>query len=114
MFYCIFFFFSSRRRHTRFKCDWSSDVCSSDLQRGPTRYAVQHAQRGSREEIVDMAGGLQRPAPEIGRGAGGERGEISGGGGSFKKKKRERKKDTMKYIKSKVRIMRTKTTESVR
>src|SRR5260370_15193421 len=28
---CRFFFFSSRRRHTRFKCDWSSDVCSSDL-----------------------------------------------------------------------------------
>src|SRR5205085_3951032 len=25
------FFFSSRRRHTRFDCDWSSDVCSSDL-----------------------------------------------------------------------------------
>src|SRR5882762_2302141 len=25
------FFVSSRRRHTRFKCDWSSDVCSSDL-----------------------------------------------------------------------------------
>src|SRR5260370_37826195 len=24
-------FFPSRRRHTRFKCDWSSDVCSSDL-----------------------------------------------------------------------------------
>src|SRR5256886_2459955 len=24
-------FFSSRRRHTRFDCDWSSDVCSSDL-----------------------------------------------------------------------------------
>src|SRR2546430_1425510 len=24
------FFFSSRRRHTRFDCDWSSDVCSSD------------------------------------------------------------------------------------
>src|SRR5256886_5778812 len=29
-----FFFFSSRRRHTRFDCDWSSDVCSSDLVRG--------------------------------------------------------------------------------
>ena len=31
---CIFaccFFFSSRRRHTRSLCDWSSDVCSSDL-----------------------------------------------------------------------------------
>src|SRR2546430_3693869 len=27
----ICFFFSSRRRHTRFDCDWSSDVCSSDL-----------------------------------------------------------------------------------
>src|SRR5689334_18409508 len=27
----FFFFFSSRRRHTRWNCDWSSDVCSSDL-----------------------------------------------------------------------------------
>src|SRR5690242_21737153 len=26
------FFFSSRRRHTRLTCDWSSDVCSSDLE----------------------------------------------------------------------------------
>src|SRR2546430_3603983 len=31
-----FFFFSSRRRHTRFDCDWSSDVCSSDLSISPT------------------------------------------------------------------------------
>src|SRR5690606_39936624 len=29
-----FFFFSSRRRHTRFSRDWSSDVCSSDLMAG--------------------------------------------------------------------------------
>src|SRR5690242_21958491 len=29
--YRSFFFFSSRRRHTRLTCDWSSDVCSSDL-----------------------------------------------------------------------------------
>src|SRR6516162_11507585 len=29
-----FFFFSSRRRHTRLQDDWSSDVCSSDLIRG--------------------------------------------------------------------------------
>src|SRR6266487_5296397 len=28
----VFFFFSSRRRHTRWTGDWSSDVCSSDLQ----------------------------------------------------------------------------------
>src|SRR3712207_8485615 len=27
----LFFFFSSRRRHTRYWRDWSSDVCSSDL-----------------------------------------------------------------------------------
>src|SRR5699024_3146223 len=30
---CVNFFFSSRRRHTRSKRDWSSDVCSSDLDR---------------------------------------------------------------------------------
>src|SRR6267142_1108737 len=29
--FLFFFFFSSRRRHTRLTCDWSSDVCSSDL-----------------------------------------------------------------------------------
>src|SRR5690606_41145193 len=29
--YSCYFFFSSRRRHTRFSRDWSSDVCSSDL-----------------------------------------------------------------------------------
>src|SRR5689334_23629148 len=29
----FFFFFSSRRRHTRWNCDWGSDVCSSDLKR---------------------------------------------------------------------------------
>src|SRR5436309_14068298 len=34
----IFFFFSSRRRHTRFSRDWSSDVCSSDL--GVTRQSA--------------------------------------------------------------------------
>src|SRR6266702_7235595 len=33
----VFVFFSSRRRHTRWPRDWSSDVCSSDLGGGPTR-----------------------------------------------------------------------------
>src|SRR5699024_12133542 len=37
--YSLFFFFSSRRRHTRSKRDWSSDVCSSDL--GFGLYAVE-------------------------------------------------------------------------
>src|SRR2546430_8953073 len=34
------FFFSSRRRHTRFDCDWSSDVCSSDLDYVPKLIAA--------------------------------------------------------------------------
>src|SRR2546422_11115879 len=33
----VFFFFSSRRRHTRCSRDWSSDVCSSDLNYGRGR-----------------------------------------------------------------------------
>src|SRR6266446_7551211 len=33
----VFFFFSSRRRHTRLQGDWSSDVCSSDLRWRRTR-----------------------------------------------------------------------------
>src|SRR5699024_11363007 len=45
-----FFFFSSRRRHTRSKRDWSSDVCSSDLTLGLhfdltvplARYVLEH------------------------------------------------------------------------
>src|SRR5437762_1851562 len=32
----VYFFFSSRRRHTRYIGDWSSDVCSSDLARQVT------------------------------------------------------------------------------
>src|SRR5713101_4813633 len=42
----FFFFFSSRRRHTRLTCDWSSDVCSSDLL-----------------PVGDPAGGFQGPRP---------------------------------------------------
>src|SRR5689334_16166984 len=33
-----FFFFSSRRRHTRWNCHWSSDVCSSDLALGASKW----------------------------------------------------------------------------
>src|SRR5947207_13966718 len=42
---CFFFFFSSRRRHTRSLCDWSSDVCSSDL---PGRARAAHWSRSHR------------------------------------------------------------------
>src|SRR5689334_24635671 len=40
------FFFSSRRRHTRWNCDWSSDVCSSDLESENLRITVQDEGRG--------------------------------------------------------------------
>src|SRR6267378_5057952 len=44
----VFFFFSSRRRHTRSLRDWSSDVCSSDLDR-----AVDELERAApRDRIV--------------------------------------------------------------
>src|SRR6267142_3745508 len=45
MLYLFFFFFSSRRRHTRLTCDWSSDVCSSDLERRAS--ATRRGSRGS-------------------------------------------------------------------
>src|SRR5437763_12392136 len=35
----FFFFFSSRRRHTRYIGDWSSDVCSSDLDVRPQSFS---------------------------------------------------------------------------
>src|SRR6266571_2359411 len=41
----FFFFFSSRRRHTRLTCDWSSDVCSSDLHAARTHHAPGSAVR---------------------------------------------------------------------
>src|SRR5699024_11804364 len=61
------FFFSSRRRHTRSKRDWSSDVCSSDLQLLPARPADPQLQRGAparRARLVAGAGsadGRHRP-----------------------------------------------------
>src|SRR2546430_17198231 len=50
----LFFFFSSRRRHTRFDCDWSSDVCSSDLRgrpRGDGQLAVLAAPRLALDQV---------------------------------------------------------------
>src|SRR5438309_11628580 len=41
----MLFFFSSRRRHTRWNCDWSSDVCSSDLLRASQANASRYALR---------------------------------------------------------------------
>src|SRR2546426_5881650 len=43
----LFFFFSSRRRHTRLQGDWSSDVCSSDLQARPPPQAPARVPRAA-------------------------------------------------------------------
>src|SRR5438270_13698706 len=69
------FFFSSRRRHTRFDCDWSSDVCSSDLNAHPgADYVMNQAHPwyvGGRIEGVQMPSHYDfrslRMTPEIGR-----------------------------------------------
>src|SRR3712207_9530366 len=53
-------FFSSRRRHTRYWRDWSSDVCSSDLDGPPRRDAER------REHGEDDHGELPVPHREVG------------------------------------------------
>src|SRR6267142_2864172 len=50
----LFFFFSSRRRHTRLTCDWSSDVCSSDLEKvgvGKEQSEWQNAENGDPYDV---------------------------------------------------------------
>src|SRR5256886_4967808 len=50
------FFFSSRGRHTRFGCDWSSDVCSADLMGG-----------GDKKDLIRMRAQLEKMLAEINR-----------------------------------------------
>src|SRR5215211_5900586 len=54
----FFFFFSSRRRHTRSLCDWSSDVCSSDLCRGALSEVSETATDSGRENGAGTTGKL--------------------------------------------------------
>src|SRR5699024_12200693 len=83
---CVsFFFFSSRRRHTRSKRDWSSDVCSSDLGQGeilsgPAVGLADEALERWKQRVRDcgvLPGGLDlippRPVGERDHGAGLER-----------------------------------------
>src|SRR5690242_20922347 len=56
----MFCFFSSRRRHTRLTCDWSSDVCSSDLDPPCRPDARPAADRDSRSAAV-----APRPAHRV-------------------------------------------------
>src|SRR5688572_31019361 len=60
---CFFFFFSSRRRHTRFDCDWSSDVCSSDLPRVPCLARLEGAAERAASR-PDEPGSRPKPSPE--------------------------------------------------
>src|SRR5690606_39355880 len=86
------FFFSSRRRHTRFSRDWSSDVCSSDLEGELEGLDARVAEAlveeasgvtaGGRGQLAQPGGavakdglGLRRGAVRRGRGRGGRRGQ---------------------------------------
>src|SRR2546430_9330517 len=63
------FFFSSRRRHTRFDCDWSSDVCSSDLgllQKALPQLGVKHTPVDAEFGVFEVAGTSYRPFPRGG------------------------------------------------
>src|SRR2546430_6668734 len=61
----FFFFFSSRRRHTRFDCDWSSDVCSSDLGGRPVPFEVlRGGARLSFTIVPDTASGVDPQYPK--------------------------------------------------
>src|SRR6266487_6738517 len=54
----MFFFFSSRRRHTRWTGDWSSDVCSSDLR----RCAALAGPRSAHDAVVKVDDPVAEPA----------------------------------------------------
>src|SRR2546422_9411890 len=103
-----FFFFSSRRRHTRCSRDWSSDVCSSDLvgrprtrrRRGVQLPAGVSGDRGCRDPGGASHGGERRgrrsasaggELREIGRASCRERGVDLGGRRIIKKKKKKKR-----------------------
>ena len=50
-----FFFFSSRRRHTRYWRDWSSDVCSSDLEKPENRPEIDEHLEKLRQKWLELA-----------------------------------------------------------
>src|SRR2546426_8351347 len=58
----LFFFFSSRRRHTRLQGDWSSDVCSSDLRRKYVRDGREYFAREGAILVLAVLGDVIRVA----------------------------------------------------
>src|SRR5437762_12717262 len=59
------FFFSSRRRHTRYIGDWSSDVCSSDLSISATRLAMPDMDLLTFPEMADAVEACIAAAPKV-------------------------------------------------
>src|SRR2546430_17372060 len=94
----IAFLFSSRRRHTRFDCDWSSDVCSSDLWRRGGQRRLQLAGRVAGAAVagsvvVPVAAGAGHeagPSPPGDRKRGVEGKSVDLGGRRIIKKKKEK------------------------
>src|SRR5690606_40781392 len=92
----LFFFFSSRRRHTRFSRDWSSDVCSSDLSVEPDVLPGEYRYRlllltPTTRKARDFEGRLElvvNLTEEIGRASCRERVEISVVAGGVKERER--------------------------
>src|SRR2546430_6037320 len=60
------FFFSSRRRHTRFDCDWSSDVCSSDLDHLSFHLPDMATLRKALAHLKSIGADVEDPGDEIG------------------------------------------------
>src|SRR5215217_7693760 len=56
----VFFFFSSRRRHTRYWRDWSSDVCSSDLVDVGVESMDTFEGRGAASSALEAVAGRER------------------------------------------------------
>src|SRR5689334_23881280 len=68
VFFFFFFFFSSRRRYTRWNCDWSSDVCSSDLLRAVRNRGRLRLLRRFHLRLLDLrSAGLDRGRPLLTR-----------------------------------------------
>src|SRR5256885_7883880 len=88
-----FFFFSSRRRHTRLQGDWSSDVCSSDLVvcgQAEDHTAMYVAMNKIVPNLVRQEGEADpRTGEEIGRASCRERSVDLGGRRIIKKKKKK-------------------------
>src|SRR5688572_33397060 len=59
----MLFFFSIRRRHTRFDCDWSSDVCSSDLVDNKTWKQTASLKLPGGEGVADLTTDTEQRQP---------------------------------------------------